>query len=300
VKKLSALALALVSLLWLTGATWLPLFVPAVVTYQGPGDVYSSGALGAYSCSEAYNAAYATSLGSACDVVDTATGLVTCTYHFQSNGMVNPTECNTTGKSCFTACRVAKAYNQVTPGTLDVVQATLASMPGLTFSSTPTGTLPAIDCTIGTNPLLATSATVTQAVPLSGFSVFIRSSGTSIGGALGGNTTIILPGSGAGANLALVLNGGSLTAAATDAAWHAVGGLTNGTGTSSAINVDGADTTGATGLGGFSSNNIRLCRAAADPQSGLIAEAVIWSTATSPTNRNSLNTNAHSAGRYNF
>src|ERR1700722_1400624 len=118
---------------------------PAAVTYVGPGDTFSTSPVGAYSCAEAWTAAYASSHGGACDVVDTSTGLVTCTYTFQSNGFVNPSQCNGAGQSCQTACSVTKAYDQTGNGN-HVVQATLANMPTLTFSSTPRGTLPAINC----------------------------------------------------------------------------------------------------------------------------------------------------------
>ncbi len=136
--------------------------VSAAASYTGPGDTFTTSPLAAYSCAQAFTAAYATALSAACDVVDTATGLVTCTYHFQANGSVNPTECNTSGKSCFTACSVTKAYDHTGNGH-DASQATLANMPGLTFSSTPSGTLPAIDCNLGTNPLLA-SGTIPTAL----------------------------------------------------------------------------------------------------------------------------------------
>lgn len=273
----------------------------SVATYTGPGDVFTTSPYAWYSCSRGFTAAYAApGTGGACDVVDTATGLVTCTYHVGTNGFVNPSECNGVGQSCQTACRVTKAYDQ-TGNARDVVQTTLAAMPGLTFSSTPTGTLPAIDCNIGTNPVLATTATYTQAQPLTLSAVYIRTTGTALGGTIGANANVIV-GAGSGANLAVAASGGAgFTVAATDNTWHAINALLNGTGTSSAINLDGADTTGSSGgTTGFITNNIRVCRAAASPLAGRIAEAGIWAASTNATDRGNINTNQHGTSGYNF
>lgn len=273
----------------------------SALIYQGPADVFTTSPYAAYSCTEAYTAAYAATLGAACDVVDTSTGLVTCTYHFQANGLVNPSEC--TGTSCATACRVAKAYDETGNGR-HATQATVANMPGLTFSSSPTGTLPVIDCTVGTNPNLATAAQSAQVQPLAAFAVLDRTGAVQIGGIFGTvNSDLVLLQASSSANLVGVQSGAAafLTATASDAAWHTVGTLANGGGSASAVNVDGSDTTGATGTVGVGNTDVlRICRAIAAQYTGRVAEITVWAAATTPTNRNSLSTNAHSAGRYNF
>jgi hypothetical protein len=134
--------------------------------YSGPGDI-TSGAIAFYSAGRAYNLAYAQALSAAADVVDTATGLTTCTFHFLSTGFVNKTECNAT--ACATACSVTKLYDQTksnacNSGSCDVIQATLSKMPGLTFNAQN-----GLPCAVGTGNasvgLVTAANLVSQNVP---------------------------------------------------------------------------------------------------------------------------------------
>ena len=131
------------------------------VTYSGPGDV-TSGAIAFYSCGRAYNLAYAQALSAACDVVDTATGLVTGTMHFLSTGFVNTTELTGVGQACHVACSITKMYDQTGNGN-HVVQATLANMPGLTLNAQ-NGLPCAAGVSTATN--LSTAGTITSGCPL--------------------------------------------------------------------------------------------------------------------------------------
>ena len=130
-KKLSTLALALVSLFWLTGATWFPLFVKTVVTYQGPGDVVS-GAVTFYSCARVLNASLASTSTNLCDLVSSsAPTVVLCTLRAAATGFADLSAycpgALTPAATCAAAtggtCNISKAYNQVAPGTNDVVTA---------------------------------------------------------------------------------------------------------------------------------------------------------------------------------
>jgi hypothetical protein len=110
----------------------------AAPSYVGPGDLSIGSATHWYSCARAYNAAYAVGgTNKACDVVDTATGLVTCTYHIQTNGFILASECNGVGQSCHTACKVVTAYDQVGSANTTSVQA--VSQPTLVFNALGTG-----------------------------------------------------------------------------------------------------------------------------------------------------------------
>lgn len=280
----------------------------AAPSYTGPGDVFNTSPVAAYSCSEAYNAAGASTAVSACDLVDSAAPTVTiCTLRFTSTGKVDLTAyCPgsvTPAAKCAAAtggvCNISKAYNLISPGTLDAVQTTAINQPTLAFSSTPLGTLPAINCGNGTPTiLLQTSAGVTQAQPFT-LAAVVNRTGTGPGGAIGGPLTPnLFLGSQTGANLADMDAGNDLTMTMTDNAWHTLIGLANGA-SNGAINVDGTDLTGNTGVNTFSSSAIRLCRATIQ-WGGLLAEAQFWGAITTSTNRNAISANAHSSGRYNF
>jgi hypothetical protein len=118
-------------------------------TYTGPGDVFSTSPYAWFSCARGYNGAYANGTNSLCDVVITSTGVVACTIRVATTGFADLSGAYCAGSTtlataCAAGCSVTKMYNQVSPGTCDVVQATLASMPLLLLNSTPTGTLPAV------------------------------------------------------------------------------------------------------------------------------------------------------------
>lgn len=280
--------------------------------YVGPGDTFSTSVVGAYSCAEAYNAAYATALGNACDLVDSAAPTtVICTLKFLATGKVDLASASCTGSvtpatKCAAAtggvCNISKVYDQSGFGR-DMTQVTAANQPTITFSSTPTGTLPAIFCgTAASNISVTTTATVTVAQPFTMFAVMIRTSDfTSGSGAIGGIAASGIQGlsSGNGTNLVAMVAPNGNSAAATDSVWHAVSGVANNL--SGAINVDGTDTTAVnTGTNSFSAAAFRLCRGNGAQYPGRIAEAIFYGATTTSTDRGNLSTNAHSSGRYNF
>ncbi len=271
------------------------------LTYTGPGDVFgTANAKAWYSCARAFNGAFAVTTGAICDIVDTATGAASCTMHIKSNGFADLTSLSCAGGTVnvttfctvthAAGCSVTKMYNQVAPGTCDVVQATLASMPLLLLSSTPTGTLPAVQASgsVGTMQT-ATCTSINPPIVMSG--VIDRTSGTTIipmigasgGAGLGFNTT----------GVAMVTGGTPLNGTAANSAWHAVNGLVNGA--SGAINVDGAETLGNTSTGGVGANALRVARVASLSGTVILAEVGMWGDTQTAAQRNSLCHNQASA-----
>lgn len=272
-------------------------------TYQGPGDVFSISTFAWYSCARAYNAAWASGGNNAC-LIQRASDNVQCTLKFATNGFVDLTTagCNsntqTVAQFCnATTCRVMTAYDQ-SGNARDVVQATFASAPILTLSDSPTGTLPVITCSGGTL-ILATGSTFSLAVPITYSAVVDVTTGGAQGGIIGaasGGQSML--GQGTVANKLALYSSTELDGSATDATWHAVNGLANGV--SSAINVDGSETTGNAGSTGIATQAIRICRAFATQFNGKIAEAGFYGASTTSTNRNAINSNQHGVNGYNF
>lgn len=266
-------------------------------TYQGPGDI-KSGAFAWFSCARAYTAAYAAVGGALCDVVDTSTGLTTCTFHAQANGFVDPTECNAT--ACATACSIKKLYDQTSNGR-DATQATLATMPLVDFSGA--GGLPGIKCASTGTACVISTGSLTLAQPIN-LSMVAKRAGafTTQQGFMGGNT-IVGPNFGftTSTNTAsFCVNSVCITGTASDGSFHSFNGLGNGGGTSSAFNIDGSDTTGATSTNGYSAEALRTHRLVTQSQ-GTIMEDGYWGTpAWSATDRNNISANQHGANGYNF
>lgn len=281
-------------------------------TYQGPGDVFSTGIYAWYSTARAYNAAYAAANGNMFKVVDTSTGTASCTVKAAASGYVDLTTafcpdsapavnlvtfCTVTHA---TGCSITTIYNQAGTGSgCDAVQATLASMPLLILNSTPTGTLPAAQGSGFVGTMQVTSCPAITVVPVAFSTVIERTSGTTsaylIGGS--GNSSI---GFGTTGN-AEITGGTALDLAAANNSWHSISGLVNGNGTSSAINVDGTDQSGAAGNTALGANNLRLIRVTSLGGTVLFVEGGVWATAMTSTNRNSLCHNQQSATNgYNF
>lgn len=255
-------------------------------TYQGPGDIVS-GALVFYSCSRVYNAAAASTSTSMCDLVAVTGGAAVGTIRGSTSGFADQTAyfagSLTPAAACAAAsggsCKISKMYNQVSPGTLDVTQATLSSMPGILFSSTPAGTLPAVDCTGGTNALLATSSNPSISQPWTAVAVAKRPLSSSLQGLIGSASGIVNFLGGGNVNNTLAINAGTtVTAASTDGSWHSMAGVLNGA--SSVLTVDATDNTGLNaGTTAWGANALRVCRNGSGGASwaGQIAETGIWS-----------------------
>jgi hypothetical protein len=268
-------------------------------SYQGPGDVVS-GASVWYSCGRAYNAAYATGSNGACDVVDTATGLVTCTYHIQTSGFVNPSECTGAGQSCYVACSVTKAYDQ-TGGGNPAVQATLANMPTLTFSA-----LNGLPCPTGTqssSQYLSTASGVTLnagSTTLTAVSE-VNTSASGYSPMIGTNAIGIVYATYQSPNTDINLYAGSLGSKGVTNVFHAAVGIIAASGNSNLV-IDGtansvssgnANSTGQIGyLGQGGGGNYG---------GGTACEIGAWPIAFNSTQYGNMNTNMHSASNgWNF
>ena len=115
----------------------------AAGAYQGPGDTVSGAAV-FYSCGRAYNAAYAAAQSALCDIVDTATGVATCTLSVGTNGYANLSALSCVGNTVSVTtfctvthaagCSITKMYDQTGNG-LPVTQLTLANMPILSLNA---------------------------------------------------------------------------------------------------------------------------------------------------------------------
>jgi hypothetical protein len=275
-------------------------------SYQGPGDVVAS-ATAWGSCARAYNAAYANGTNPLCDLKDKTTGTVAvCTLRVLTTGFADlaGTYCagsTTPSAACAAAaggsCLISKVYDQTGNGN-DFVQATPSTMPAIVFAAV--NSLPAINCgTTGTTLLVATAATFST-TNFSQSAVYIRTTGTALGGAFGSVSTGGL-GSGSGANLAAINNGSAVTEAATDNAWHGLNATFSSTAASDALNVDGLDNTGlSAGTAGMSSAALRFCRSIGAQLLGRITEGGFWSsTSFNATQRGNLYTNMHGTNGYN-
>ena len=258
--------------------------------YVGPGDLGIGSFDGWYSCATAFTSAFAATLGAVCDVVDSATGLVTCTFHMQASGQTNPAECN--ASACATACKVTKAYDQTGNGR-DASQVTLSAMPTLTLSAL--NGLPGMTCSGGTC-IMSTASFTTRAQPYTYVSVATRPSGGG-GGAIGDGNGLTFLGFGA-SNLAALYGGTSVTATASDASYHATSGLASGSGNNCALNVDGSDTASLNCGTTSAMNGLRIHRGGGTNFVGTVMEAGMIGATTTSGNRNSYSSNAHT--RYSF
>lgn len=253
---------------------------PSIVaaSYQGPGDI-TTGAIAFYSCGRAYNLAYAQALGAACDVVDTATGLVTGTMHFLATGFVNTTELTGVGQACHVACSITKEYDQTGTGN-DAVQATLANMPALTFNAQN-----GLPCAAGTNNAainLETAGAITQAAPFSETSVVERTGSFTTTQKISSNDTNV-----AGMNFTTSANtinsgigGTARSLTANDNAFHALLSVASGTAPLFAINSSANTTTSSSGTTGISSNQYLMGRNGGTQGllAGFVCEFGIWPT----------------------
>jgi hypothetical protein len=286
--------------------------VVAAPTYQGPGDVVS-GALVYYSCSRVYNGAAASTSTNLCDLVAAVGGVAVCTVRGSSTGFADQSSyCNggtqTPAAACaaVTSCKISKMYNQVTPGTLDVSQATPASMPAAVFSSSPTGTLPAVDCTGGTNALLATTTNPSISQPWTATGVVQRAgTGSSVEGIMGNASGVVNFIGHNTANSIAANAGTTVTVSATDTNWNSIAGVLNGA--SSVLTVNTTDTTGLNaGTTAWGANTLRVCRNGAGGGSwgGKIAEVALWSNVAFTTGGGGqtqlMEINQHGTNGYNF
>lgn len=278
-------------------------------TYQGPGDVITTGWAFWGSCARVFTAALAATSTNMCDLVASTGGAAVCTLRGSSTGFadLSSSYCagTTPSAACAAAtggsCKVSKVYNQVPSNTTgDAAQATLSSMAALTFAAV--NGLPVLTGTSAANTFYDTATTISISVPFTYSAVVDRTTAAAavaigVTQAGGGNTNNL--GWTASANTMEISGPGVLTTAtANDNAWHGVNGLM-GNSSNSVINVDGSDGTAAGTSGSISTQTIRLFRGiTGSPPSlnGSIAEAGVVSGAVSRTN---LYNNMHGSSGYN-
>lgn len=283
------------------GAWWQSIQQVAISTtptFQGPGDVFGS-AFAFYSVAIAYNAAYANGTNPLADLVDATTGTVAvCTLRIATTGFADLTGAYCVGgltpaTACAAAagglCKITKWYDQ-SGSSRDLIQVTASAMPTITFSSSPSGTLPVVTGPSGTT-VMATTGTFTIAQPITLSAVYIRTANfTTAGQLIGANNSNFFIAPATSANKVQINAGTEVDGAATDSAWHSVTALASGSGSNCALNIDGSDTASlACGTGAATTQAIRVLRSAAGTQmNGSIAALGLWSSTSTPTQRNNL------------
>lgn len=273
-------------------------------SFQGPGDVVS-GAVAWGSCARVYNASLASTATSLCDLKDATTGTVAiCTLRGSSTGFVDLAGSYCTGSAtpavaCAAAaggsCVVSKLYDQTGTGNFWST-ATLAAMPALTFSA-----LNGLPGLTGAGLVVLPTGNITQAGPLS-FSYVSKRTGafTTLQNVFSISGGAIIAGYAASINNATLVDVGTVTAAASDSAFHALQMIVNATGT---VVVDGAATTGALSTNGLTATPLRLMSAngAGAGLTGVVMEVGMWPGAFNATQYGNMDTNQHSAANgYNF
>lgn len=211
--------------------------IQAATTFQGPGDI-ASGAIAFWSAGRAYNAAYAAAQSPLADIVDTTTGLATCTYNVGANGFVNltavvcPTGAPVVNVVTFctvthVGCSITKIYDQTGTGN-HVVQATLAKMPGLTLSAQ--NGLPCAAGTGSATVVLQTAGNITQSAPYSAGMVVERTGAfTTAQRAMANGSSPLRFGFAGTVNTVNITNGTSVNLTAADSAFHALFTVASGT-----------------------------------------------------------------------
>jgi hypothetical protein len=297
--------------------------ITGVTGYQGPGDVVS-GAFIAASCARAYNAAYAATQGPLCDIVDTATGLATCTINAGTNGFANvssiqcPTAAPTVSVATFctvthaTGCSVTKMYDQsganACSGAVpcNVIQVILAQMPILTLSA-----LNSLPCSLfassASTVLLNTGALASiQAQPFSTSQVVERTANfTAANGWFGVSSSLIYSQFNNAANQVDIGASGQLNSSTnvTDNVFHAIQ-MVWGNNVAAASNIQTDSLTQVTGNAGTGSWGTGRINIGVDQYSnfltGYVCEFVAYPAALTNPQETSLNSNQHGTNGYNF
>jgi hypothetical protein len=281
--------------------------IQAAASYTGPGDVVS-GATAWGSCARVYSNALASTSTSLCDLVAVTGGAAVCTLRGTTSDFVDlaSSYCagTTPSAACAAAsggsCKVTKVYDQTGSGN-HFVQATLANMPPIAFS-----TLSGLRCFTnnGTAAVLLSIASLGAiAQPITYVAVAERTGNfTSLGRMMYPNTGGLPRFSFNSTANQVALNAtNNVTATASDSAFHALQGISNGA--SSAIIVDSTANTGLNaGTTGIPSTSFFLLSDnGADGMTGTMCEAGIWPSAFNATQYGNMNTNIHSAtSGYNF
>jgi hypothetical protein len=282
---------------------------PSVASFTGPGDAIS-GATAFYSCARAYTVAYASSAGNLCDIADVGTGATTCTMKAAATGFADLTSALCAGGTqtvsafctAHTSCVITKMYDQTVgaqctaPTTsCDVTQATLASMPALTF-----GALNGLPCATMVAASGLTTPTPLNAVAAQPFTYALAAKQTTAGtnpnvmGAAGSSPIVFYPTGGTTVGL---FAGSTVSRAASLNAYHGLQLIGNGA--SSAVNVDGTATTGNAGTAapGTGGNHINI--GVSTSMIGSFCEGGLWPIAFSAGQQTSWFSNANGSSGYN-
>ena len=276
--------------------------------YQGPGDVIGS-AVAYWSCGRAYNKAYALTAGGLCDLVDTATGLATCTLSVNTSGFANLTALSCVGGTVTvvtfctvthaTGCSITKMYDQTGNGYHET-QATLASMPVLTLSEL--NSLPCANFTSAATSVYMNSSTLTQTQPLTYMAVAERSANFTTGNqilAVGANTLPYMQYRASANSIALSANTQiQSSSGTTDSAFHALIGVIDLNANADSVLVsDGAVVAGAgaTGTTAISTQTLQIGHNGSQTSGMFVCEDGMWPGAWTSTQYGNMNTNMHSA-----
>lgn len=168
----------------------------------------------------------------------------------------------------------------------DQLQATAGSQPQLLLSCAKSGTLPCVFF----NGSTSTAATIASVTAVSANAVGIRTAAFTtvspyISMYVGGNQ-LTLENSGS-TNTIVIYGGSNLSKASADSVWHSLQGVL-AAGTAGVISVDGAETTGTTGVGA-AGTVLRLGTQSASPVlTGYMSESGIWAPANNSTKRAAL------------
>jgi hypothetical protein len=274
-------------------------------SFQGPGDIVS-GAIGFWSCSRAYNAAYATGTNNACDLADTATGLTVFTMKILTSGYSDVAGAAASA-ACASSCSVKKMYDQTGHG-LDLipdvpngVQA-VSHWPVLTFNF-----IHAIPCASfssavqsklisGTVPLTAQpitfSGVIERTANFTSLSTVMADSGFSDAWMF--NSAI---------NSGYFYAGTVFNPTVSDSALHAIQAIYNNT--TSSTYIDGSDsgnqTFGTGSFGGASNLEIGMRFSSTQPTDSTFCELMVYPSGFNGTQKTNMNANQHgSASGYNF
>jgi hypothetical protein len=277
--------------------------------FTGPGDAIA-GATAFYSCARAYTAAYAAGAGNLCDIADVGTGATICTMKAASSGFADLTSnlcgggTQTVSAFCtaHTSCVVTKMYDQTVgnqcnaPTTsCDMVQATLASMPALTFSSI--NSLPCLTTVAASAMSAATNLNAIATQPFTYTVVYkhtTNGSNPNLFGVNSGSPGIFLPTAG---NAVALFAGATLSTSAANGSYHGVQFVGNGV--SSVANVDGTQTTGNPGTGAPGTGGNILVIGSGTGNIGSLCEAGVWPIGFTTGNQSSWFSNANGANGYN-
>jgi len=271
-----------------------------VISYQGPLDIVS-GATFCYSL-RACSAALAASNTNIADIVDTATGVATCTIKAKTNGDADLTSLlcvgNTVSVTTFctvthaAGCSITKFYDQTGNNATGSIQTTLASMPPLVLSATSTSKPAA--ATNGTTQrtnfsITSMSQPFTLSVVAKRAASFTTQQGIIAGANGSGNSFIDYKGT--AATIDLFCGSADTSTAALDSVFIAIQGVCNGASSTVKINSNAPNTVATAGTSSSGINFDFGSDQFVQFLNGDAAEAIGWPSAVSTGNQSAISTN---------